>query len=184
MAPAPIRFTYSWDDYVGLDRALRRESFLKRHQLVIVPLFLTVCVVGFAFGLSAWNGQPARRFFTEIASNIYIWLLPVVFVPLILVANWIEKRLWYRRQRVDGTEITIHFDDPRGLGQESKVAGGVSAWSALRKVVTISGMHVVLFENRMIGICLPRRAFASDAHFDATKAHIEQKIAEARSATP
>jgi hypothetical protein len=182
MAPAPVRYTFAWDDYVGLDLALRRESFMKRNQLVIVPLFLTLCVIGFAFGISAVSGQPAGRFFTEIASNIYIWLLPIALVPVILIANRIERRIWYKRQRVDGLEIEARFDDPKGLRLESVNGGGVNAWSAIRKVVTVGATHVVLLENRMVGVCLPRRAFASDADFDAAKAHIERKISEARSA--
>jgi hypothetical protein len=184
MAPASVRYAYGWDDYVSLDAALRRESFLKRHQLIIVPLFLTLCVLGFAFGLSAWKGQPAGRLFSDIASNAYLWLVPPAFAVLVIVANRIERRIWYKRQLVDGMEIEVAFDDPRGLLLESKQGSGVNAWGSIRKVVTVRGTHVVLIENRMVGICIPRRAFASDAEFDAARSHIERKAAEARSAAP
>jgi hypothetical protein len=181
MAPAPIRYTYAWDDYVALSRVVRRESFWKRNQIVVVPVLLTLCMFAGVLAVTAWNGRDVGRAARIVLTTWHFWLLPPVLVVLIRFFNWLELVVWYRRQKVDGLEVRISFDDPQGLRTESKDGSGVIAWRAIRKVETEGGMHVVLQENRLVGVCLPRRAFASDADFDAAKSHIERKVAETRS---
>jgi hypothetical protein len=182
MAPASVRYTYSWDDYVALDRALRKDNVWKRHQLIIVPVFLTLCMAGLVIGMNTWNGRSITATIPALLSTPYFWLAPFAFVPLILGANRIERGIWYKRQKIDGVEVTVRFDDPGGLSLSTRDGAGVIAWRAIRKVTGEATMHVVLQDNRMVGVCLPRRAFASDAEFDGAKAFIEQKAREHREA--
>jgi hypothetical protein len=180
MAPAPVRYTYCWDDYVALDKALRRESFLKRYQLLIVPVFLTLCIVGVMAGLQAYQGRDVGRSLSVLLTFGWFWLIPFAIVPVILIANRIERGIWYKRQRIDGKDVDVVFDDPKGLSLATKDGAGVIAWSAIRKIATDGGMHVVFQDNRLVGVCLPRRAFASDAAFDEARAFIEARIIEHR----
>jgi hypothetical protein len=180
MAPAPIRYTYGWSDYVALDRALRQESFLKRYQLVVVPVFLTSCIAAVSSGMDAWKGQDFFGSLSALVSTGWFWLTPVAIAPLIHGANHIELRLWYRRQRADGMEVEVKFDEPGGLSLASRDGAGTISWDAIRKVSTTDNMHVVLQNNRVVGVCLPRRAFASDSDFDGVKSFIDAKIKERR----
>jgi hypothetical protein len=184
MAPAPVRFTYTWDDYVALNRVLRRESFWKRNQLVLVPVLLTGTLLAGVVAITAWNGHDVGRALRIAFTTWPFWLLPPFLIVLILIFNRLELGMWYRRQKVDGLEVRSDFDDPQGLRFHTMDGSGVIAWSAIRKVGTDSGVHVVLQRNRMTGVCLPRRAFSSDVDFDAAKAHIERKVEDKRSAAP
>jgi hypothetical protein len=181
MAPASIRYTYCWDDYVALSRIVRRESAWKRYQIIIVPAAMTLALLAGLAAVSAWNGNDVGRAVRFVLSTWQFWLLPPSLMILIPIINRIELAVWYKRQRIDEVEISVMFDDPLGLRSESKDGAGVIAWSAIRKVATKGDMHVVLQQNRIVGVCLPRRAFASDAHFAAARTHIEDQMARRRS---
>jgi hypothetical protein len=181
MVPAPIRYTFVWEDYVSLDKAVRQENVWKRYQLIIVPAFLMACVT-IGLMLPAFvAGRPLWPVMSNALTSFYFWLAIPAFVLLVLGANHMERKLWYRRQRISGVEVEAVFDASDGIRLESKDGVSLLKWAGMRKIVSDEHAHTLLQENRMVGVCLPRRAFASNAEFTAAKAFIEQKIADARS---
>jgi hypothetical protein len=183
MVPAPIRYTFTWEDYVSLDKAVRQDNFWKRNQLVLVPLFLMTCVLVGLVAVPLAKGRPVYPILAEAFSSVYFWIALPAFLLVILGANRIERGLWYKRQRIDGVEITAAFDDADCLTLESRDGTSKVRWNAIRKVTTDETAHILLQENRMVGIALPKRAFTSDADFAAARAYIESKIASTRNTT-
>jgi hypothetical protein len=181
MAPAPIRYTYAWGDYVALSRVVRRESFWRRNQTVVVPALLTLGMLAGILAVTAWKGNDVGRALRFVLTTWHFWLLPPTLIVLILFFNRLELGMWYRKQKIDGVDVAVSFDDPKGLRTETKDGSSVIAWRAIRKVETEGDMHVVLQQNRIVGVCLPRRAFASDADFAAAKTYIEDSLAQDRS---
>jgi hypothetical protein len=110
------------------------------------------------------------------------WVIVAALVPLIWFLNRLELGVYYRRQRIDGHEISVSFDDEKGIMSEGPSGTGVIAWAGVRRLASDADAHVVLYENRMIGLCLPRRAFASQQAFDDAARYISARIASRHAA--
>ncbi len=175
--PAPISFVYSFADYQALNRLMRRDSLWKRMQFVRVLLAVAVAIAAIVAIHAAMNGRSATRALAQLPAMWEFWVIVAAFVPLVLFLNRLELGVYYRRQRIDGQTITVDFDDEKGLASEGPSGAGVIKWTGVRKLVSDVDAHVVLYENRMIGLCLPRRAFASQQAFDDAGRYIAERLA-------
>jgi hypothetical protein len=174
--PAPISFTYGFADYLALNRLMRRDSLWKRTQLVRVPLAAALAVAGLIALQSAIYDRSVTRALGQLVVIWEFWAIVAASLPLVLILNRLELWVYYRRQRLDGTTISVSFDDGKGISSESPVGSGVIPWSSMRKLVSDADAHVLLYENRMIGLCLPRRAFAGEQAFTDTAAYIRTHL--------
>jgi YcxB-like protein len=175
--PGSITFAYSYPDYLALNRLMRRDNLWKRTQFIRVPLAAAVAVAGFVVAQAAYSDQNIAGALSQILVSWEFWAIIAASPVLVWVINWIELRLYYRRQRIDGAMISVSFDDRKGITSEGPTGTGIVPWSAVRKIVSDANAHVVLYENRAIGLCLPRRAFATQKAFDEAAAYIAAKIA-------
>jgi hypothetical protein len=170
--PEPVSFTYTYADYKVLNRLMRRDSLWKRTQYIRVPLFAAVLVVSIAVFLGS-NPVDALQ---EALATWQLWAFLAAIFPFIALMNEIELRLFYRRQRIDRTQVLVSFDDERGITTESTVGLGTLPWKVIRKIVSDADAHVILYENRAIGLCLPRRAFGSQQAFDDAAVYVNSHI--------
>jgi hypothetical protein len=180
--PEPIVFTYSFADYQALNRLMRRDSLWKRTQFIRVPVAIAAAVAGIVAIHAAMTGRSAPRALALLPVMWEFWALIAGLVPLIWFLNRLELGVYYRRQRIDGQMITVSFDDEKGILSEGPSGTGAIAWSGVRKLVSDAEAHVLLYENRMIGLCLPRRAFASQEAFDHVARYVAERLASRHAA--
>jgi hypothetical protein len=181
-APGRITFTYGFADYLALNRLMRRDSLWKRTQFIRVPLAVALAVAAIIAIHAAMNGRSVGQALGQLPVMWEFWVLIAAILPLVLFLNRLELGVYYRRQRIDGQAISISFDDEKGITSEGPSGTGVIAWNGVRKLVSDADVHVILYENRMIGLCLPRRAFASQQAFDDLARYVEARIASGRAA--
>jgi hypothetical protein len=175
--PGPISFTYSFADYQAQNRLMRRDNLWKRMQFVRVPLAAAVAIAAIVAIHAAMNGRSAATALAHLPAMWEFWVIVAALIPLASFLNRLELGVYYRRQRIDGQTITVRFDDEKGIVSEGPTGAGVTGWTGVRKLVSDPDAHVVLFENRMIGLCLPRRAFASQQAFDDAARYVSARIA-------
>jgi hypothetical protein len=180
--PEPIRFTYTYSDYQALNRLMRMDSLWKRTQFIRVPLAAALGVAGIVMLEAVFRGRDLLRTFSVLVATWQYWAFIVLSIPLAWLLNRLELWVYYRRQRLDGTLITVIFDDERGVLSESPTGAGSIPWSGVRKLVSDADAHVLLYENRMIGLCLPRRAFASQQAFVEVADYIAARLAQEHAA--
>jgi YcxB-like protein len=174
--PGPITFTYSYTDYLALNRLMRRDSLWKRTQFIRVPLAAAIAVSCIVVAQAAFRDQSIAGAFSQVWVSWEFWAIVAASPVLVWIINRIELRLYYRRQRIDGAMISISFDDKNGITSEGPTGTGIVPWSAVRKIVSDANAHVVLYENRAIGLCLPRHAFESQKGFDDMAAYFSARI--------
>ncbi len=174
--PGSITFAYSYPDYLALNRLMRRDNLWKRTQFIRVPLAAFLAVAGFVVAQSAYRGQSIAGAFNQVLVSWEFWAIIAASPVLVWIINRIELRLYYRRQRIDGAMISISFDDKKSITSEGPTGTGIVPWSAVRKIVSDANAHVVLYENRAIGLCLPRRAFETQQAFDEAAEFIAARI--------
>jgi hypothetical protein len=180
--PAPISFTYVFGDYLMLNRMMRRDSLLERMQFVLVPTAAALAMVGFVTIQAAMTGRDVARAFTYLVGMWQFWAFIAAMLPLVWSINWLELKVYYRRQRIDGSVIFVSFDDADGIKSKGPLGEGTMSWSATRKLASDADAHVLLYKNRMIGLCLPRRAFASQQAFDDAGRYINIRIGSGKAA--
>lgn len=178
--PAPITFTYGYADYQAQNRLMRRDSLWKRTQFFRVPLAAALGMAAYVV-LDAWyRGVSPSGALSGLVGAWQYWAAIAGMIPFIWLLNWIELKVYYHRQRMDGARITITFDKKQGIMSEGPSGTGFLPWSGIRKLVSDAQAHVVLCENRMIGLCLPRRAFASQKDFEAAAVYISSCLTQNR----
>jgi hypothetical protein len=180
--PGPITFTYGFDDYLALNRLMRRDSLWKRTQFVRAPLAVAVAVAATIAIDAAMGGRSVAGALGQLPAMWEFWVLVAASLPLVWFLNRLELGVYYRRQRMDGQVVSVSFDDQKGIMSEGPSGMGVISWTGVRKLVSDADAHVVLYENRMIGLCLPRRAFASQQAFDDAARYVSARIASRNAA--
>jgi YcxB-like protein len=174
--PKSITFTYSYSDYLALNRLMRRDSIWKRTQFIRVPMAAALAVVGFVVAQAAFAGRSSSGALYQVLLSWELWAIIAASPAVVWIVNQVELRLYYRRQRIDGSLISVTFDDVKGITSEGPTGTGIMPWSAVRKVVSDTHAFVVLYENRAIGLCLPRRAFETQQAFDDALAYVAERI--------
>jgi hypothetical protein len=175
--PEPITFKYGFADYQALNRLMRRDSLWKRTQFIRVPVAIAAAVAAIVAIHAAMSSQSVARALGQLPAMWEFWVIVPAVLPLVWFLNRLELGVYYRRQRIDGQAITVSFDDEKGIMSEGPSGLGAIGWTGVRTLVSDADAHVVLYENRMIGLCLPRRAFASQKAFDDAALYISARIA-------
>jgi hypothetical protein len=177
VTPKPITFTYSYADYKVLNRLMRRDSPWKRWRYFAVPFLAALLLAIVMMILSLIGGRSISNVLGYLVGRWEFWAFIAASSPVVWIIDQVELKLYYKRQRADGMVISVGFDAAKGITSESSSGLGVIPWSAVRKVVSDADAHVVLYENRAIGMCLPRRAFETQKDFDDIRSYISAQIA-------
>ncbi len=177
--PGPITFTYGYADYQALNRLMRRDSIWKRTQFIRVPLGVALGVTAVVIFLALNDGVSVPKTLANMLTQWLLWALIAVSVPFVWILNQIELKIYYRRQRFDGALICVSVDDEAGITSQGHTGTATQPWSAIRKIVSDAEAHVILYDNRIIGMCLPRRAFGTQKAFDDFAAYAAAHIAAA-----
>ena len=167
-------YTLTPGDYAAMTVALTRRSWTRR------ILTLAVWVVIFWFALacltSLWN--PALLARVLVASGGATWVGGALLFAslLMLFGHWLSwgiSFLYYRQLASAGATITIVLTDD-GVDATSNVADTRLPWASVKRVIG-NARHTFLAISKREALILPRRAFASDADFDAARRYAEAR---------
>jgi hypothetical protein len=147
----------------------------------IVRLFISI-----AFGLAL---ALALSLLKVAARPTFFWALicGALFGGLVLMSfvAYVSRQQMQRMRPVDDWLIVgAHevFLEEEGIRQRSRRHQSVYQWSLVR-AVALTEQHMFVMVDRIAGIILPRRAFASEAEREQFLSEIERRSGQARAAT-
>jgi hypothetical protein len=151
----PVEFTYSGGDVLILNLVIWR--FWVTSILVIAVFMCSLSV-----GLLLFDGLDIRQAII-VADWAFTWKLVLVLAAWILIVSLLSN--WWRARQESTGRITVALT-PEGIKIRSRRMDGLVFWSAIKSLKVRFG-RVFFFLTRRMAVIVPRRAFASDADFDA-----------------
>ena len=92
-------------------------------------------------------------------------IMVVVACLLVVYQSMIVPKWSYKKQKLDGKLYRVEFSSPDTLIVSQSGIVATFPWSSLVDYVPCKEAHLLVLENELQGILLPRKAFASELEF-------------------
>ncbi|MFJ1302759.1 YcxB family protein [Pseudomonadota bacterium AL_CKDN230030165-1A_HGKHYDSX7] len=167
-------YTLTPGDYAAMTVALTRRSWARR--LLKLTLWVLVFWVALSCLTGIWNPLTLARIVMASGGTPWIGGALLFAALLILFGHWIAwgiSFLYYRQLSSAGATITLALTDD-AVEATSNVADTRVPWISVKRVIADS-RHIFLAISKREALILPRRAFASEADFDAARRYAETR---------
>ncbi len=143
------KWQWTFEDFQVLNSAYSDLTKARRIRKYLLPVL--VVLVSLLAAFMFWSGD-----------NVGGWL-SVLYVVLLLglkyvLTPWAQRRR-FNQQDLEGQEVAIEADDA-GVRVQTVKANSNHVWDGFPNVTALEG-HTILWQNKILGIAIPDRAFAS-----------------------
>ncbi len=144
------KWHWTFDDYQVLNRAYFSLTPMRRTSRYVWVVLIAI--------ISVWGGVMFVAYQDWTALNIALTYLVLMLIIKFLLPPWAYRRR-YKQQQLDGEEITL-TTDAEGVHVKTPRAESHLTWQGLHTVSVLEG-HTILWQNMILGIAIPDRAFAT-----------------------
>ncbi|MGH1419003.1 MAG: hypothetical protein ACRBCJ_09130 [Hyphomicrobiaceae bacterium] len=158
------KWRWTFDDFKVLNSAYFKLTPWRRRSrhwlLVLLVIALLACVFSF------WLGEK------DLGWAFLAYVVLLLAIKFLLVPWGYRRR--YTQQELDGKDIVLTADDA-GVEVDAHHGETKFTWSGF-PYVTVQDGHTILWQNLILGIAVPDRAFSSEQEARRFAAFAEEKI--------
>jgi YcxB-like protein len=170
-------YTYVLADFQALRRAKRALSPVD--QVLWRWRYVLVLGISFAVLLSIfWDTELALEdllswsFLSKMLPLVLLLISLLVLVDIVF--DWILMPWVFRRLAIANKSLVMAFDHD-GIVWSTEGLKGELAWSKVTRIITLKG-YVFLFISKLEALCIPRRAFTSEAAFSSLVTYAKERV--------
>jgi len=171
-----IAYTMQRSDYVAMCLALFRPTL--RVRLIKIGVFIVLAAI--VLFIAGRGYEDFGRFVAVMANAMPWWFYPLILGAglLIFYSHWISCLYawsWFGKMTPADKDVTITFN-AAGVELESRTASSKLKWDAFVRLIRERD-QVFMALARSVAIIVPRRAFSSDAEFEAFWSFVGRQVA-------
>ena len=155
-----LQYTYSFAEYQAINRARRHNVRFFRLRIL---LFWGLVISNFA--VSAWyiyrHMQGLTGFNWWMFANLAVGLLILAY--RFIISPWRGRR-YFAQQMLDQREISLEVNE-NGIETFSANISGQYSWPGIVGAHE-EPEHFIIWVNMVLGLSVPKRAFADQAQMD------------------
>jgi|GEM_PF-6732463 len=172
-----IKTDITQGDYAAFVKHVARTVSAASGDKVVRKFIAIAICLGIGFALSLLN---LSSHLTTLRA-MFCGALAGAFLLMVFIANISRRQMQQMRPADDGFVVGSQevFLENEGIRQRSGHHQSVFQWSLIR-AVAVTEQHVFVMVDRIAGIILPRRAFASDAEREQFVSEIERRSGKVR----
>lgn len=158
------KWQWTFEDFAVLNKAYGQLTPRRRIGYFFTPAIMVIAALyaGYSFYIA--------DFFSGYIALSYVAL---ILALRIFVAPWTMRRR-YEQQNLDGEEIQLHASDD-GLSVRTSKSDSNCNWQGVPFTSRLE-KHTIIWQNLVLGISVPDRAFASTDEAQKFAAFVQEKV--------
>jgi hypothetical protein len=164
-----LRFTYTFEDFKQLSLALTRRYWYGKVPLRAWVTIAILCVVGAGLAFA----YAPRGSFMHTWGGLML-IIPVGAILGGIFGLWYQIRSFYRKQKLDGLEVTYDIG-PDGIRGQSSQYDSMIRWDGIEAVSAAPGYRFVWL-NKLQGLVFPDRCFEGKQQMDEFDRLVRERL--------
>jgi len=165
-------FTYIYDDYAALNRAIERHGKWAKYSkfILILIVLVNLAISVFFIADALLNGFSLKLIYFANAG------LALLLVLLVYVVRPLYLRSYYKKQMLEGKVVNLEFAED-GIEINMPDFKGKHNWSSIIRADE-EPEHYLLWINKVQAYCVPKRAFENENDSEGFKLLVASKVEE------